>query len=211
VVKLLGPFRIEAAPPPPTLLALAILRPSCFTWAATQASELGCDVLVPLLTERCRVSAEYPAPKIVRRCRCIAVESRKQCGRNAAMTVTDPMTVQEFLAAAEDLGAASGPLEPARIIADPSGLPVFSLLASLPDGVLDGPPTPSPALMVGPEGGFADSEKKDAALAGFLPVSFGPYTLKAETAAVTGLAAISGHAYHLRHLRLSNGPGRAGG
>lgn len=48
------------------------------------------------------------------------------------------------------------------------------------------------ALLVGPEGGFADAEVMAARTAGFLPVSLGPRILRTETAAIAGAALLQG-------------------
>jgi 16S rRNA (uracil1498-N3)-methyltransferase len=45
-------------------------------------------------------------------------------------------------------------------------------------------------LLIGPEGGFSDSEYEDAAIAGFLAVSLGPRILRTETAAISALAVV---------------------
>lgn len=48
------------------------------------------------------------------------------------------------------------------------------------------------ALLVGPEGGFADEEVDAARAAGFLPISLGPRLLRTETAAIAGAALLQG-------------------
>lgn len=50
----------------------------------------------------------------------------------------------------------------------------------------------SVALLVGPEGGFADIEVDEARAAGFLPVSLGPRILRTETAAIAGVTLLQG-------------------
>jgi len=46
------------------------------------------------------------------------------------------------------------------------------------------------ALLVGPEGGFADAELARFDVAGFIPVSLGPRILRTETAAIVGAALL---------------------
>ena len=48
------------------------------------------------------------------------------------------------------------------------------------------------AVLVGPEGGFADSEVELAREAGFLPVSLGPRLLRTETAAIAATTLLQG-------------------
>jgi 16S rRNA (uracil1498-N3)-methyltransferase len=45
-------------------------------------------------------------------------------------------------------------------------------------------------LLIGPEGGFSQTEYEDAAVAGFTAVSLGPRVLRTETAAVAALAVM---------------------
>ena len=55
---------------------------------------------------------------------------------------------------------------------------------------LDGARPDRVALLVGPEGGFTESEVDDARSVGFLPVSVGPRILRTETAAIVGAAIL---------------------
>jgi 16S rRNA (uracil1498-N3)-methyltransferase len=48
----------------------------------------------------------------------------------------------------------------------------------------------SVALLLGPEGGWTDSERQAALAAGWSPVSLGPQVLRAETAACAALAVV---------------------
>jgi 16S rRNA (uracil1498-N3)-methyltransferase len=46
------------------------------------------------------------------------------------------------------------------------------------------------ALLVGPEGGWTEAERAQAAAAGWQAASLGPLVLRAETAAIAALAVI---------------------
>ena len=48
----------------------------------------------------------------------------------------------------------------------------------------------SAALMVGPEGGFADEEARDAVQGGLASVSLGPRILRCETAPLAAITAV---------------------
>jgi 16S rRNA (uracil1498-N3)-methyltransferase len=61
------------------------------------------------------------------------------------------------------------------------------LAASIPSGF---PPGGEAALLVGPEGGWTPGERERAAAAGWAAASLGPQILRAETAAVAGLAVL---------------------
>jgi 16S rRNA (uracil1498-N3)-methyltransferase len=52
------------------------------------------------------------------------------------------------------------------------------------------PPTDEVRIVVGPEGGLEIDEVTLLTRAGFVPVSLGPRTLRAETAAVAALAIL---------------------
>jgi 16S rRNA (uracil1498-N3)-methyltransferase len=47
------------------------------------------------------------------------------------------------------------------------------------------------ALLIGPEGGFAEREIEEARAHGFAAVRFGPRVLRTETAALAALAALN--------------------
>ena len=52
-------------------------------------------------------------------------------------------------------------------------------------------------FVVGPEGDFSDAEVSQARNAGAIPISLGPYTLRSEMAASTGLTLLQHHLGHL--------------
>jgi 16S rRNA (uracil1498-N3)-methyltransferase len=163
---------------PVTTLCAALIRPNRFEWLIEKATELGATMIQPLLSHRAGVRPdEISAPRLARWHR-IAVEAAEQSGR---VTVPDLRPPQPF-ASALDHGRARRfiAVEPSHGVAPPLG----SLLA----GISTGPVT----LITGPEGGFTSDELRAAATAGVQPVSLGPHTLRAETAAIAGLAVLSG-------------------
>ncbi|MDR3154156.1 MAG: 16S rRNA (uracil(1498)-N(3))-methyltransferase [Deltaproteobacteria bacterium] len=204
-VRIDGPFAHEPGALPGSALALAVIRPQAFEWAAEKASELGCATLVPLVAARSRAQGQDAGGRLARRARAAARESQKQCGRAALMEVSDPMTTAAFLAGLEGRRHRAG--DPAdglpedapcaRLLADRSGVPVLKALADLPAAAFSefpsasGGPAAGFAILVGPEGGFSPEERDQALRARFTPVSLSPHTLKSETAAVSLLAALS--------------------
>ncbi len=141
---------------------------------AEKATELGVARLVPVMTRHVAVERVN-----VERLQAIAVEAAEQCERLTVPAVEPPRPLLDRLAgwpperrlfvAAERRGA--GP------IAD----------AAAAEGGRDGPW----ALLVGPEGGFAPAEL-DAILelAFSTPVALGARILRADTAAIAGLAVL---------------------
>ncbi len=136
-----------------------------------KATELGATRLVPVMTARAiaeRVRRE--------RLEKIAREAAEQCGR---------LTLPE-IAALLDLSAAAAAWSPAHplYLCDPdAAAPPF--LEVLEDASAGEPA----AVLVGPEGGFTEAEREMLRrLEAVRPVSLGPRTLRAETAAIAALA-----------------------
>jgi 16S rRNA (uracil1498-N3)-methyltransferase len=167
-VRMTGSFAAEPAETGPAL-ALALIRGPRFDWAVEKAVELGASSLTPLIT--LRANSADPGPTKRARWVRLAEEARKQCGRSRPMRVASPSTLEEYL---------TGPLPADRFLLDP-GSASRTLV-----------PRPAAALLVGPEGGLTEEEKALAVAAGFLPVGLGPLILRAETAALVGLARLTG-------------------
>ena len=70
--------------------------------------------------------------------------------------------------------------------------PLGAVLERLPRAAAGAAPGAPPVieLLIGPEGGFTAAEVQSALAAGFVPVSLGPLTLRAETAAVVALGVV---------------------
>lgn len=125
-------------------------------------TEVGVVRVVPLVTEH---AVAVPKASALAKLRRLVIESSKQCRRNRLMEIAEPAAWADLLA------SASGE----RWIAHPGGPP---LAPSDPDA--EEPIT----LAIGPEGGFADAEVRDAEDAGWRVVSLGRRILRIETAAI---------------------------
>ena len=136
------------------------------------ATELGVAEVAPVLTARAVAEAKS-APKL-ERLRRIAAEACKQCGRARVPAVHPPEPLAAFLARAKDFALKLVPWEG-------GGASLKSATTSR---------VPSVALLVGPEGGLAESEVDAAKRAGFVPVTLGPRILRTETAGVVAVAAL---------------------
>jgi 16S rRNA (uracil1498-N3)-methyltransferase len=179
VEKDLVSFRIleelPASEPPLRLtLMLSLIKFDRFEWALEKATELGVAAVVPVEAARSEKGLRAASAKRLERWRKIAVESSQQSRRARLPEVQPAVAFEEALAR-----AAAGRL----FLEEKTGArPVLDALPPDASGGI--------ALLVGPEGGWTDAERARAAEAGWTPVSLGPTILRAETAAIAGLAVL---------------------
>lgn len=159
-------------------LATAILKGEKSDLVIQKATELGVSKLIPLVTKRCEVRIKSYANKL-QRWRKIALEATKQCGRAKLMNVQEPAEFPAFITNLKTL-----PNGEVRILfAEENGKP-FPASAAV---------TQMTAL-IGPEGGWENSEIELASKAGFQIVTFGGRIMKADTAAIA-ITAILQHRF----------------
>ena len=164
IETLLGP---REAVPDFTLCA-ALLKKDRFDLLLEKACELGAACIQPVLTRRC------VADKLnLERARAVLTEAAEQCARTALPQLLAPVKLAALLN--------GWPAERALFFADETGgSPAAAQFAAH-----SGPA----ALLVGPEGGFDQSERSAVrALAQARPITLGPRILRGETAAIAGLA-----------------------
>lgn len=135
-----------------------------------QLSQVGAASWTPLITQRTVV--EPRAGKLERLER-IAIESAKQCGRDWAIRIGDPVDLASLLRA-----------PPPLVVADKSGTSIArgSLNAEI-------------RLLVGPEGGWTPQELTALSHAGATIVRFGECIMRVETAAVVGVSILMAAAH----------------
>lgn len=165
--------RCEVSPEPVVdiTLACAVLARQRMLFVAQKATELGVSRIVPLLTEH-SVKPPDLAHEKAHAWPGQAIRAAKQCRRSSLPELTAPMTFDAFLAS---------PLAQAelRLCLDNVGGQAPPLVSD-PRRIL---------LLVGPEGGFSDAERKK--LEGqAVPWLLGGRVLRAETAVLVGLAAV---------------------
>jgi 16S rRNA (uracil1498-N3)-methyltransferase len=136
--------------------------------------ELGVTTFVPLETMRCDVKVKDAGKKLDRWQR-IALEAAKQSGRSRLMEIAGPTSFDKFVAGERDHE---------------------TILFSERDGISFGEIKPDAEItaIVGPAGGWDDSELALAAKHEVRTVTFGGRTLRAETAAIV-VAAILQHRF----------------
>jgi len=162
----------------PLLITLAqgVSRGERMDWVMQKATELGVTRIVPVLTERSVVRLdERQADNRLRHWRAVIVAACEQCGRNRIPELAPPTSLDALLA-----GAAP---QERRLMLSPEGA---ARVAELEAGMRP------VMLLVGPEGGLAESEQGAARAAGFLALRLGPRVLRTETAAVAARAYCGG-------------------
>ena len=176
---------VERESPLTITLLQGVARGERMDLIVQKATELGVARIVPILTERSvvRMDASHRQRKR-EHWQAVAVAACEQCGRNRVPRVFDALP----LADACDLL----PAETLRCLlaadADKS-------LASVAQS---GQVPPSIALLIGPEGGLADNERRFALVNRFIACRMGPRILRTETAGLAALAVLQTVAGDLR-------------
>jgi 16S rRNA (uracil1498-N3)-methyltransferase len=175
-------MRSPAAEPDLWLLFAPIKR-ARLDWLVEKATELGVSMLMPVWTARTQ------AERInLERLRAHAIEAAEQSERLSVPELRSPEALGRVLAA--------WPAERRLIFCDETGAgePIGAAAARLPIGPV--------ALLVGPEGGFDQTELDALGKLSFVSrVGLGPRVLRAETAALAALAVYQATAGDWRHTR----------
>jgi 16S rRNA (uracil1498-N3)-methyltransferase len=151
----------------------APLKHARLDYMVQKAVEMGASRLCPVLTRHTQVQRVNLA-----RMHANAVEAAEQCGILTLPAVAEPVPLESALAARD----------PARVLVfcdegAEAKDPVAALAAVLAGGPL--------AVLVGPEGGFAEDERAMLLAApNMVRLALGPRILRADTAAVAALALV---------------------
>ena len=168
---------IEASAPVVRITLLAsLIKFEHFEWMIEKATELGVEQVIPVEAERSEKGLAAAAQKRVVRWRRIGREASEQSRRAKLPLIEPPVSLAQALRDQSDY----------RYVLDEAGAP--PILSLFPEACLAGDRV---ALLVGPEGGWTDSERAGVANAGWTAVSLGPAILRAETAAIAGLSIIN--------------------
>ncbi len=156
---------------PDLLYCFAPLKQGRLDYLVQKAVEMGAGTLVPVITQHTQVKPG------IDRLRANAVEAAEQCGILAIPDVTEAVKLEQLLAG-WDKGR--------RLIfcdEDASTNNPMTALQGIKERKL--------ALLVGPEGGFSDEERRMLRALPFVTaIPLGPRILRADTAAVAALAVI---------------------
>jgi 16S rRNA (uracil1498-N3)-methyltransferase len=174
---------IEREAPRTVHLLAGITANERMDWLVEKATELGAASFTPLLAERSvlKLKGERGGKKRAH-WQAVAVAACEQCGRNRVPVLHDAVSLAEWLAE-----------HPWLTREEPE--PVTRLVLSLHPGARPLrealPSSGAVTLLSGPEGGLTPSEESAALAAGFVPVTLGPRVLRAETAPLAVLAALT--------------------
>ncbi|MES2443126.1 MAG: 16S rRNA (uracil(1498)-N(3))-methyltransferase [Pseudomonadota bacterium] len=159
---------------PDLWLCAAPIKKGRVDWVAEKACELGVARLVPVFTRRAVVDRLN-----LDRLRAHMIEAAEQCGRTALPELAEPVKLAALLR--------DWPAERALFFADEAGgAPALAAMRARA-----GPA----AILVGPEGGFDDSEREAIrALPQAVGIALGPRILRADTAAAAAVALWMGAA-----------------
>lgn len=162
----------EQTPLPDLHYLFAPLKHARLDYMVQKAVEMGAGRLSPVITTHTQVGRVN-----IKRMQANVIEAAEQCGVLAVPEVDAPRKLSEVLA---------GWPEERRLIfcdeAAPTAGPAEAL-ARLPRGPA--------ALLIGPEGGFSEDERRDLLSRPYVTVlSLGPRILRADTAAVAALALV---------------------
>jgi 16S rRNA (uracil1498-N3)-methyltransferase len=164
----------ERESPLSLILAQGVSRGERMDWVVQKATELGVSRIIPVFTERSVVRLDAKqADRKVQHWRAIAIAACEQSGRNRIPDVTSPVNFFDLIRGGEPGST--------RLLLSPTANLRLNELREPGTGI---------TVLIGPEGGLADSEHEAAISAGFRAVRLGPRVLRTETAAIAALTII---------------------
>lgn len=168
-------------------LAVAVLRPERASWMVEKATEVGVGRIVWFTSER--TPRDY-GPTTLTRLERVARAAVEQCGRSLVPEIVGPLSFFELEERIRTFGASLFFDVPVFDV------PVFDVHAFDVQGEGALAPTESLApprwlrLLVGPEGGWSEEERRRLLALGARPRSLGERILRVETAAVVAAALV---------------------
>lgn len=166
---------VRTESPLKTHLVHGVSRGERMDFVVQKATELGVKRITPVLTEYGVVKLDRErAAKRRDHWQGVAASACEQSGRTRPPLIDPPVPLKRWFGE------------------KPEGTDVELVLRPGAATALSGvaAPTTKVCILIGPEGGFSESEYEDAEIAGFDAVSLGPRILRTETAAAAALAVI---------------------
>ena len=156
-------------------LVQGISRSERMDFVVQKATELGVKRITPVLTEYGVVKLD--AQRAIKRrdhWQGVAASACEQSGRTRLPLIDIPMPLKDWFGKRPDeVGT--------QLILAPGASASLASLAA---------PATKICVLIGPEGGFSQTEYDDAELSGFKSVALGPRVLRTETAAAAALAVM---------------------
>ena len=174
---------IEREAPRAIHLLAGITANERMDWLVEKATELGAASITPLLAERSVLKLKGErAEKKLAHWQAVAVAACEQCGRNRVPLIQPASSLADWLAA-HPAAAADGSADTARLLLSlrPGTQPLHAAASG----------TGAVLFLSGPEGGLSSGEEDLALQHGFVPVTLGGRVLRAETAPLAALAALT--------------------
>ena len=174
-IELIEP--IEPAPEArvPIALVQAVLKGDKMDEVVRDATMMGVTAIDPVITAR---TIARQTGRDTERWTRVAVASAKQCRRATVPSIASPRRFEDWLAT------------------QAHGLPLILVEPSATSGdegslrLLEDHAAGSIALIVGPEGGWADEERQRAIAGACVPVTLGGLTLRADAIPIAALAVV---------------------
>jgi 16S rRNA (uracil1498-N3)-methyltransferase len=180
LIRILSRLPARAESPFPITLVQALNRGERMDQTLQKSTELGATAFQPVNTERVEVRIKSERlGKRMEHWRNVVISGCEQCGRAIVPPVFEPLELADWL------GHASGA---ARIVLQPGAETALARI-ELKDKV---------ELLIGPEGGFSDSELALMRLHGAQVASLGPRILRTETAGPAAIAILQSRAGDLK-------------
>jgi 16S rRNA (uracil1498-N3)-methyltransferase len=184
IVRALQPFSSEQTSVR-IILAAALIKSAKFEWILQKATELGVHQIVPISTRLSDIRiSESKLSLRLQRWERIILEASKQSRRMVAPRLHKPIDFSGLLCS-EEFSTSTKLLfyEKASNLWSPGDIPSSGEIM----------------LCIGPEGGWESREVERAQSSGISIFSLGPWTLRAETAAVAALSILQHHLFNVSH------------
>ncbi|MBC7969513.1 MAG: 16S rRNA (uracil(1498)-N(3))-methyltransferase [Verrucomicrobia bacterium] len=168
-------------------LVAALPKGNGFDEVVRQATELGVDQILPVMSDRTLL---HPSPQKVERWQRIANEAAEQSERLCVPRIAAPISFAEHIQ--QDRQPSEPLVKKYLCVARGNAPHLLECLqsASLQSERSESPPA-SIVLAIGPEGGWTEDEVAGAIAVGYQPVALGTRILRAVTAPVVALSLIA--------------------
>ena len=164
-------------------MVMALTRADRYETALAKCTELGAAEFVPVVSDRVQARDAHVSKHRTSRWRRIVTESSELSGRVRVPNIAGPVSLLVALNHLRDSNT------PTLFLWEETEEPMlWHTLESLRSDIA---PIDSIALVIGPVGGFSDSEALDAKELGATCASLGKLILRTETATITAMSLVS--------------------